>query len=356
MTDSSTAVSDTVIVEADHLEEFAARVFEVLGMSAEHASLMAEHITWAHVHRHPWLGGRKIMQYGTRIKTGVTAAVGNATVVSESDAFVLLDAGDTFSQIAGVDAMRRTIEKAREVGAAIAVLRNTTSAGALGYFAMQAANERMIGMALNNGPPLMPPSGGTTRVIGNQAFAIASPAGVHDPLLLDMALSAITLVGIHKYEDNGEELPEGLALDAAANPTTDPAVALAGMLLPMGGHRGYGLAVMWEVLTGVLSGAPRFLSDVTMPDVFDRPQAVSMFFMAIDPEISMPYDEFVARVDRLIDRIHASPPAPGVQRVFVPGERSAELGRQQVHNGIPMSVSLAQELQAFGAELGVSWS
>ena len=179
---------------------------------------------------------------------------------------------------------------------------------------------------------------------------------MHDPLLLDMALSAITLVGIHKYADNGEELPEGLALDAAANPTTDPAVALAGMLLPMGGHRGYGLAVMWEVLTGVLSGAPRFLSDVTMPDVFDRPQAVSMFFMAIDPEISMPYDEFVARVDRLIDRIHASPPAPGVQRVFVPGERSAELGRQQVHNGIPMSVSLAQELQAFGAELGVSWS
>ena len=115
MTDSSTAVSDTVIVEADHLEEFAARVFEVLGMSAEHASLMAEHITWAHVHGHPWLGGRKIMQYGTRIKTGVTAAVGNATVVSESDAFVLLGAGDTFSQIAGVEAMRRTIEKAREV-------------------------------------------------------------------------------------------------------------------------------------------------------------------------------------------------------------------------------------------------
>ena len=81
----------------------------------------------------------------------------------------------------------------------------------------------------------------------------------------------------------------------------------------MGGHRGYGMAVMWEVLTGVLSGAPRFLSDVSMPDVFDRPQAVSMFFMAIDPKVSMPLDDFEARVDGLIHLIHASPPASGIR-------------------------------------------
>ena len=123
MADSRTNVSDTVTVAANHLEGFATRVFEALGMSPGHASLMAEQITWAHVHGHPWLGARKVMQYGTRIKTGATAAVGDATVVSESDSFVLLDAGDTFSQIAGVNAMHRAIEKARGIGAAIAVFR-----------------------------------------------------------------------------------------------------------------------------------------------------------------------------------------------------------------------------------------
>src|SRR5258706_16284597 len=98
-------------------------------------------------------------------------------------------------------------------------------------------------------------------------------------------------------------------LDAQGRPTVDPVTALAGLYVPIGGHRGFGLALMWEVLTGVLSGGARFGPDVGAPDAYDRAQGVSHFFLALDPSRSMPIDEFTARVDDLIDQVHASPPA-----------------------------------------------
>ncbi len=346
---------DTVLVPASQLKNFTYRVFEKLGMVPEHATLMAEQITWAHARGHSWLGAPKIIQYGTRIRTGVTSAVGEPEIVSEAGAFTLLDGRDTFSQVAGVRAMDLAVRKARQVGAAVSVLRNTTSAGALGYFALRAADQGMIGMAKNNAPALMPPWGGTAKLIGNQAFAIAAPAERHDPIMLDMALSEMTLVGYHQYEERGQELPEGVALDASGRPTTDPTEALLGMMVPMGGHRGYGLAVMWEVITGVLSGSLRFLDEVTMPDVFERRQAVSMFHLAIDPSVAMPYEEFVQRIDNLVDRIHASPPAAGADRVYVPGERSAAVARRHMSTGIPITRQVIARLEDFGSEVGVSW-
>ena len=353
---NETLDSGEVLVPASHLRRFACSVFSQLGMTPEHAYLMADQITWAHLRGHSSLGARKIIQYGTRVLNGGTSAVGESEVIVETTAFVLLDAHHTFSQVAGVDAMRKAVAMAGSVGTGVAVLRNTTSAGALGYFAEIAAKDGMIGMAINNGPALLHPWGGKTKLFGNQAFAIASPSGNFDDVILDTALGEMTHVGMHGYQERGETLPEGVALDASGRPTVDPAEAIAGIMVPMGGHRGYGLAVMWEVLTGVLAGGGRFIDDITMPDVFDRPQGVSMFFLAINPQICMPLDTFAARVDQLIDRIHASPPAQGVERVLFPGERSAERARHRSRNGIPLPSSLIAELEAFGAELGVPWN
>ena len=316
---------------------------------------MADQITWAHLRGHSSLGARKIIQYGTRVRIGGTSPVGESEVIVETAAFVLLDAQHTFSQVAGVDAMRRAVAKARSIGSGVAVLRNTTSAGALGYFAEIAAQDGMIGMANNNGPALLHPWGGKAKILGNQAFAIASPSGCYDDVIFDTALGEMTHVGMHGYQERGEPLPEGIGLDVSGRSTVDPAEAIAGIMVPMGGHRGYGLAVMWEVLTGVLAGGSRFIDDITMPDVFDRPQGVSMFFLAINPEICMPRDTFAARVDQLIGRVHASPPARGVERVLFPGERSAERARRRSGNGIPLPSLLIAELEAFGAELGVPW-
>jgi LDH2 family malate/lactate/ureidoglycolate dehydrogenase len=225
----------------------------------------------------------------------------------------------------------------------------------MGYYAELAARERMIGLAINDGTPLMPPPGGTTRVVGNQAFAIAAPAGRHPPLLFDSALSGVSWTQIEELRDRGDPLGDGLALDPSGAPTTDHAAAIAGMLLPIGGHRGFGLALIWEVLTGVLSGNERFASRITPLAELDRPQSVAHFYLAIDPTVAMPYEEFTSRVDALIDQVHASPPASGVSRIFVPGEQGHATAARRERDGIPVSAERAAELEALGRELEVSW-
>jgi LDH2 family malate/lactate/ureidoglycolate dehydrogenase len=336
---------------ADRLRAFAHGVFERLGMPADEAALMADHLVWADLRGASWLGVRKIPQYTARIRMGGTKPAAELVTISDRPAFALLDALDSWGQVVGVRAMRLAIGKARSAGTGAVVVRNTTSAGTLGYFAAQAAAEGLIGVAINNSPPLQVATGGTAKAIGNQAFAVAAPADRHDVLLLDMATSAMSLAGIHLHAQRGEPLPDGVALDASGRPTVDPAAALGGTLLPMGGHRGYGLALMWEVLTGVLAGGPRFAANVTMPDEHARAQGVSMILLAIDPAASE--GAFPARVDELVDQMHASPAAPGVERVTVPGERGHALAAARRRDGVPLPTELVTTLKELANELGV---
>ena len=342
-----------ITIPVRQLRAFTARNFEALGMTGEHADLMAEQITWAHIRGYPWLGARKIIQYGTRIIKGVAATHGNLAMVTETDSLAAFDADNAFSQVIGKQAMLTAVGKARGTGVGAVVVRNTSNASSLGYYAELAARERVIGLSINNAPPLMAPWGSRSKLLGNQAFALGCPAGRHDPIILDTALSELTLVGIHAHELRGERLPEGSALDAEGLPTTDPAAALAGILVPAGRHRGSGLAIMWEILTGVLAGGDRFMSDVTMPDVFDTPQGTSLFFLAIEPQTVMPHEQFLERVDDLIERIHAARPADGIERVRV--EASAERARQAEANGATLSADLYADLERFGARIGVGW-
>jgi LDH2 family malate/lactate/ureidoglycolate dehydrogenase len=338
----------------DDLIQFARRVFEQLGMSEQDAALMADHLLWAERRGIPAIGVRKLIQYTARIRNGGTRADAQPVTLSSRGATVLIDGRDGFGQVMGYHGMHAAIEMARQAGTGTAVVRNTTSAGALGYFAMLAAEHDMIGLAINNSVPLQPVWGGREKFLGNQAFAIGAPAGRHSPLILDMATSAITLARIHEHLDHGTELPAGVALGPDGIPTTDPELALAGILLPMGGHRGSGLALMWEVLTGILAGGPRYSTNVTAPDEHGVAQGVSLFLMAVDPTAMMPLPVFVARMDELIDRIHATTPADGVARVTVPGERSHAEEQRSVVAGVRVPAAIARTLGELGRELGVS--
>jgi LDH2 family malate/lactate/ureidoglycolate dehydrogenase len=339
---------------ADQLQQFAQRIFEKLGMRSADAGVLATHLVWCDLHGITWLGMRKIPQYAGRLRGGGTPADAQTVTVRDTPSLVVVDGGHGWGIVTAHHLMKSLIDKARSSGICIGLVRNTSTAGALGYYADLAAEQRMIGMANTNCPPLQAAPGGATKLIGNQAFAIGSPAGRHPRVLLDMATSAITLARIHGYETRREALPAGLALDKAGKPTVDPAAALAGVLLPMAGHRGFGLALMWEIFTGVLSGSERFFSDALMPDAFNQPQGISLFLLAIDPAFVMPYAEFQARVDRVIDEIHASPPAAGVERIVVPGERSHALAVRRKREGIPVPRTLVTTLTQFGKDLGVA--
>ena len=343
-------------IAASRLHAFAASVLERVGMPDDDAEIAANAMVWAELRDLPMHGvSGKLPQCVRRIKAGTTAAQVSWAPVKETASTVVFDAKNAWGQVAGVRAMRAATGKARASGVGMASVRNSSSAAAMGHYASLAISERMIGVAITNGPPLMPPPGGTTRVVGNQGFAIGAPAGRHRPLLFDSALSLISTGEIHTAHERGEPLAPGLMLDAKGQPTTDPETALAGLYVPIGGHRGFGLALMWEVLTGVLSGGARFGPDVGFPDVYDRAQGVSHFFLAIDPAASLPFEDFTQRVDALIDQVHASPPASDIARIYVPGERGYETSEQREREGIPVPAKRLDALKKLAAEVGVEW-
>jgi LDH2 family malate/lactate/ureidoglycolate dehydrogenase len=343
-------MAPTVIASAGDLRSFAEAVLRAAKVPAEDSEICADGMIWADL-RGIDMGLKRLTTLIQRLRAGGTLADPKPAVVNESAGFAVLDGHASWGQVASVKAMRIAIAKARKVGIGGCVVRDSGNSLAMGYYPGLAIAEGMIGLAITNAIPLQAPWGGSQKLLGNQAYALGCPAGRHPPILFDSATTAITWVGIHEYQGHGEQIPLGVALDANGNPTTDPATALAGLLLPAGGHRGYGLALMWEILTGVLSGGDVFAPLPVGP--YSERAWQSTFLLAIDPAKAMPFHMFVARVDEFIDRIHASPPAPGISRVLVPGEHGAEIAAERQRSGIPLSAARAAELRVLAKDYGV---
>lgn len=340
------------IVDAQQLRAFARHVLQAAGMWSAAAETVADAMVWADLHGIEPHGVAKLALCVARLRGGGSPADAEPVVVAETETTAVVDARAAWGQLAMVRAMELAAEKAagRQVGAV--VVRNSSSAGALGYYPLIAVRRGQIGLAITNSMPLLAPTGGRTRLLGNQAYAIGCPAGRWSPLLLDISNSATTWGQITLARERGETLAPGLALDRDGRPTVDPAEALDGLLQPVGGHKGYGLALMWEVLTGVLAGLA-FGPNVGSPEDVETPQQVAHFLLAIDPTAFLPLGELTARVDSLIDQIHAVPTAPGVDRVYAPGERGFLRAGERERSGIPLSERRLVELRALAERLGV---
>jgi LDH2 family malate/lactate/ureidoglycolate dehydrogenase len=342
------------LLQADHIRTFASTVLMRIGMGSDDAAVVADALAWADLRGISAQGLSKLPVIVARVRAGGTAARPPVRIVSETAAVTVYDAASEWGQVSGARAMRAAVRKAAGTGVAMSIVRNAGSLGALGYYAMLAAEQGQIGLAVNNSSPLLQAWGGTKPILGNQGFAVGAPSGGPVPLLLDTALSSITLTRIHELLAARARLPDGVAVNSDGRPTTDPREALAGGLLPSGGHRGFGLAIMFEVLTGVLSGGACFADSARPLSELNEPQGVSQFFLAIDPRVVMPLAEFTSRVDALVEAIHRSPPAPGVDRVRVPGERAAALAVGREHDGVPFAESELLKLQALGTQYGVA--
>ncbi len=355
MTDTTrveTSETSRVISVAD-TRKYVQAIFERLSMPSDDARVLADHFVWNERRGTPWLGVRRVPEYVERLGAGATAARPELTTVADRGAFQVLDGGNGWGHVVSARAMNIAVGRARDFGLAGVSVRNTTSAGAIGYYALLAAEQQMIGLAINNSQPIQAAWGGSVNLVGAEAFAVSSPARNHPPLLVDIATSSFSQVGIKSRRDRGEPLPEGAALGVDGRPTVDPGEALRGVILPMAGHRGYALAVLWEVMTGVLAGGERFGPDVGRFDDYSGPQGMSMFLLAVDPTVSMPYDEFTERVDQFIDQMHDSPTAPGVDRVLVPGERAHHAAAARDETGLSIPTDVFETLRRIGSELGV---
>jgi LDH2 family malate/lactate/ureidoglycolate dehydrogenase len=278
----------------------------------------------------------------------------NVTVDRETPSSVLLDADRGCGVIGSTEAMQRAIAKAKQTGLACAGLKNSGHFIAAAPYVELAAKEGLIGFACANVTPLMAPPGGKTRTFGTNPLAYAFPTAKHDPVIFDMATSATAGFKVRLAALQGKQMAPGLILDATGQPTTDPKQYVSGgLILPVGGehamHKGFGLAMVVDALAGVLTGAN-----------FGRDAAVNngkegQFFLAIDPEVFMPADEYRARMDALIEQVHDTEKLPGTDEILVPGERGQRRRRALMEKGtVPLGDVTWQTLEKTCGELGVT--
>ena len=347
--------SSEIRIGSEQLHDLALPLLEAIGMPSDDAAITARAMVWNELRGAAGHGLARIHQILERSAAGGLNLDVDWTPIRESPSTALIDAQDGWGVVAATRAMRIAIGKARQNGVGTVVVRNSDLTSAMGYYPYVAIEAEMVGLAITNSVPLMPPWGGSEVLLGNQAFAIGVPAREHPPLVFDSSSSAFNMGRMREAALSGEKLPPGVALDETGEETDDAAAALAALrLLPMGGHRGGGLAIMWEVLTGILAGR-RSTTEVAGMQELDQTQGLSLYVQALDPRSFLPYDEFLSRVDRLIDQIHSNPPRSGFPRVRVPGERKAGFEAGYRSRGVPVSAERLDRLRTLSEELGVEW-
>lgn len=302
------------------LTEVVAGIFERSGLPPHAALDVARSLVDADRAGIPSHGVMLLPMYVGRIRLGSVSTRTDAKIVSERGACVVLDAHDMLGQLSSGHAIRIAIGKSAALGVAAVGVRNAFHFGAAGRHAAALANAGRIGIVMSNTRPLMPAPGGAQAVVGNNPLAIAVPTTEGQPLLLDMATSASAMGKIRLAQAAGASIPAGWATDKDGVPTTDPAAAIAGMLLPAAGAKGFGLALMIDLLCGALSGGGTGAAVRPLYGDLGRAYNCAHFFLAIDPAAFGDAATFGHAASELARRIRASQPADGTQRVHCPGD------------------------------------
>ncbi|KAA1378150.1 Ldh family oxidoreductase [Aeromicrobium fastidiosum] len=343
------------LFDVDVLVRAAGSIFEAAGIAPGAARRVAESLVDGDARGIPSHGLMLVPMYVDRLRAGSVATHEHADVVLDLGAMAVLDARHALGQLTSDQAMALAVQKAGLHGIGIVSVRHAFHFGGAFRYARQAASAGCIGIVASNTRPLMPAPGGATRVVGNNPVAFGVPRPGDGPVVLDMALSEAALGKIRLAEAEGREIPATWATDASGAATTDPAAAIAGMLLPVGGPKGYGLALMVDVLTGVLSGGAFGASVQGMYADVAVPNNCAHVFIAIDVATFDPDGTFDGSVTELVAQIGASRLAPGTERVLLPGQLEDERAAAALVDGVPVESSVVDGLrgaaQLVGAEL-----
>jgi LDH2 family malate/lactate/ureidoglycolate dehydrogenase len=345
-----TTLEREAVVSAESLRAFAAALLERVEVPPEDAALTAETLVEADLRGVTSHGTRALPGYLARLRAGGTRARPRPRVVRQGPAFALMDGDAGLGQVVAHRAMRLAIELARRSGLGAVSVENSNHYGAAAFYPMMAAAEGMIGLATTNGGGKnMAAFDGAEPVVGNSPLAFAAPAGEEPPIVLDMATGVVAAGKISVAAMRGEPIPLGWALDAQGEPTEDPSAAR--IVLPLG-PKGYGLAMMLDVLCGPLRGGPMSVN-TRGPRTDERPSGAGHFFLALDVGQFTDLAAFRAELDRGIRAVRASRPRRGAARVYLPGEIEALNKERCLREGVPLHPGHAGPLAALGRELGV---
>jgi LDH2 family malate/lactate/ureidoglycolate dehydrogenase len=255
-------------------------------------------------------------------------------------------------QVVAAFAMQAAIDRARETKVAFVAVCGSNHCGALDRWVLRAASRGMVGLASTNALPTMAPWGGRDKIVGMNPFATAFPAGLESPIVLDMAFGATAHGKIRVYHQKGHPIPEERAYDAQGRPTTDPAAAIAGLIQPLGQHKGIGMAVVMGMLSTLLSGAS-YGTELGDMIVGPKPGHDGHFFAALDIAAFQPLDEVGARVDKISREIQQSRPVDPRTRLYPPGLLEAEFERVYERDRIPFSDATVEGIRAAARKVGM---
>lgn len=337
----------------EKLERLVAQLAAGMGVAAEDAASFAEVLVDADLHGVSTHGVSRLNIYLKRIDAGLIDPHAALKVDRRTGAILALDAGNGLGQVQARKALDMLTPPARENGVAAATIRNSQHFGALSWYCNYAARQQMVLLAMTNCEPAMSPEGGYEAFFGTNPIAASFPTGKGFPVKIDLATSMVARGNIIAAQKKGAAIPEGWALDREGRPTTDASEALLGTVLTMAGHKGYALALMVEMFSGVLSGAAIGPDVGSMYKNMDRKQDVGHFFCLFDVSAFLDYEEYLRRVDATIDRIKAAKRRPGVAEILAPGERSARQAAINGAEGIPLSNETVAELEQWCARLDV---
>jgi LDH2 family malate/lactate/ureidoglycolate dehydrogenase len=333
-------------VQADRLNEIAVQILMGLHAAEEEAAVVAEALITAELRGIDTHGVHLLTLLPERVDAGMLEIPTKLTVLQDSGATALINGGNGLGQAAVHRAMGMSVRKAREFGIGCCLVRNTNNIGILSFYTLLAAKEKMVGIVMANAAAAMSPWGGTEPFFGTNPLSISVPgeAGA-PPVVLDMSSTVVARGKIRRADRLKESIPLGWAFDETGTPTTNPAEALKGTLMPIGGPKGYGLALMIDVLAGMLSGS-QYGPEIRTFHQLEGPTGVGVFTLAVEIERFMPLGQFTALFRTYLMSIKASRKAKGVTRIYLPGEIEYEKEQQSLNEGIEISPATAGKLNA----------
>jgi LDH2 family malate/lactate/ureidoglycolate dehydrogenase len=335
----------SVPIAADAVRKFCEALLCAYGVEREQASSVADNVLWSELVGRTNFGMLRLPTYLARVQAGALNPVCRPVFSALAPAAHLLDGDAGFGQYAGECAMDRAIALAAEHGTGIVGVRNSNFFGTGAYFVNRAASSGMIALALSNSFPKVAAHGGFRAALGTNPFAFGAPRRGGDNLMVDMATSGLAGSTVRQHIQSGDALPEGLAVAADGAPITDPEMVGEGALLPFGGAKGYGMALLVEILAGVLTGAGMSHGVASMYENMEQSGDNGHFMMAIDISRWMSMEAYHARFDAFEADVRGS---GGKGTILLPGE----IRWRNYHENLAAGINLADRLRSTLAELG----
>lgn len=336
----------------EHLQQWAIAILEAAGASAEAARATAQCLIDANRRGVDSHGIVFLRFYLPRLRSGAARGEAHPAIAVDLPALALVDGNGALGAYVAHFAMSLCCDKAADVGAAVVAVRNSGHFGAASHHSELAASRGCIGIALSNSDPGMAPLGSLGPILGTNPLAIAAPADEsHSLPSLDIATSIVAQGRIILAMRAGTEIPEDWAIGPDGHPTRNPNEALSGAVLPMAGHKGFGLAFMIDVLTGCLPGA-NLSPDIPIDPASPEPEGTGHCFIAIRADRLRSRSDYAASLARLVDSVHGARRAEGVDPFLFPGQREAETAARRAER-IPLVEPTVNLLRSLGREYGV---